>query len=165
MPTINWSSHIEAAGDATDEVLPKADYDFEIVGAEHRTTQTGKDMFVVRCRIIDGPFKGRVLYNNFVISPDSQVAMGIFFRHMKALGLGLDFFKSQPSNEQVLDALEGVVFRGSVGTETYQGSERNAIKNFFPATRPAGGGSVPPPPPAPAPAPPLQAGTPERAPF
>jgi hypothetical protein len=148
-----------------DTVLPRADYNFEITGAEHAKTQNGKDMFKVRCRVIDGPHKGTTLTERFVLSPESSMAMSIFFRHMRALGLNQEFFRTSPSPEQVVDALIGRRFRGGVNTETYQGEERNVIKQYTPLVKVPGAGGPTPPPPPPAPASGSGPVAPERAPF
>jgi hypothetical protein len=88
----------------------------------------------------------------------------MFFMKANAMGLGRTFWDANPSNAQVEQALNGRTFRATLGKRTYNGTESNEIKRYFPsqaaaeapaaaATPFASAAAVPPPPPAPAPAP------------
>lgn len=151
MTTIDWGAALESAeseGGGSFELLPKADYNMVVDDAEIKISQNGKTMYVIRASITDGPHKNRKMWNNFVFSPDSSVALSIFFRHMAALGLTQDFFRQAPEDDAVIAALKGREFRGKVGTRTWQGVERNELTAFYPAATVAGSSTAPPPPPA-----------------
>ena len=186
MPSKTWS---ELLDDAEQEgggftVLPAGDYDLVISRSEAKKTGKGKDMFFVLAKVIDGPSKGRTVPYNFVVSPESPVALRIFFSQMTVLGLTREsFFSTNPTPEQIASALYGKVFRGTLAiTPDNKGEDRNEIKNF--ATVPenvrlageavvAGGdakpapsmsatptGSIPATPPSPSPTPSAPAPTP-----
>lgn len=134
MPLKTWDQLVEDAGDAgkSFEPLNDGDYDFVITESSHRVSQTGKDGYNITAKVEAGPYKGRIVYNTFYISPDSPAALGIFFRQMAVLGLDAAFFKTNPTNEQITAALTNKHFRGSVTTSEYQGKKRNEIRQVNP---------------------------------
>ena len=146
MPSIDWNSVIDSAdGDVSYDVLPAADYVFVISDSELRTTSTGKTMYTVSARVSEGPHRGRTLKHNFVLSPDSPQAMGIFFREMSALGLTVDYFRASPDDEKVVRDLLDRKFRGKVRHRQFNGTDRAEISRITPA--PVSGSATPPPPP------------------
>jgi hypothetical protein len=175
MPLKSWQDLLDDAGGAGGdfETLPDGDYDFEIVKSEALQTKNGKTMYKIQAKVENGPNKGKTVWNNFVISPESPVALNIFFRQMNVLGLDRNFWSSDPSDHQVAAKLMGTRFRGQVITKSFNGQESNEIKQFYTARAsqpgPGAGGpavaapapgapafAAPPPaaaPPAPAPAP------------
>lgn len=149
MGSKSWDDLYKEAGESGGP-LPVGDYDFQITGAEHKKTTGGKDMYVLKTVVVTGAYKGKMVWNNMVVSPESQPAMEVFFRQMAALGLGKEFWMSKPTDEAICTRLKGVYFRGNVAIETYNSVERNKFKSIKPAV--AGGGvGAPPPPPPPAP--------------
>jgi hypothetical protein len=60
--------------------------------------------------------------------------MAFFFRKMKAIGLGEDFFSQQPNDSQVTAALQGRTFRGKVEIRNWNNKDRSEIKEFYPAS-------------------------------
>lgn len=160
MPTKSWQELLNEAGDGggTFDVMPDGDYDFVIKEAKAQTASTGRQMYVIKAEIQGGPHNGRLVWHNFVLSHDNPAALGFFFRHMAVLGLTADYFKQNPADHHVADALVGRRFRGQLGTRKWQGQDKNEIKAFFPASGAGLGAppqvSAPPAPPiAPAPAP------------
>ena len=179
MPTKSWQELLTDAGDSggTFEVMPEGDYDFVVKEAKAQTASTGKQMFVMKAEIQGGPHNSRLVWHNFVLSHENPAALGYFFRNMATLGLTAEYFKQNPADHHVADALIGRRFRGQLGIKKYQGQDRNEIKSFFPASG-AGLGAppqitappappiaaAPPPPPPPAPAPTFAAPPPAAAP-
>lgn len=150
MGQVDWADLMKRAGNASFEPLPPNDYEVEIEKAEAKTAQSsGKLMFVVTFKVTEGPHANRKVFNNFVVSPESEGAMGYFFRHMKALGLNSDFFANQPTSETIANALVGRRARVEVGQRVWNGETRNEVKNIKPSTASASGGTTPPPPPPP----------------
>lgn len=136
MSSINWSDMIkdaEASGATTYSPLPNGDYDFKVVEAESKVSGSGKQMFKIKAAVQGGPHHGRFVWDNLVISPESPGALGYFFKKMKALGLGAEYFQSNPSNEQIVSALRDRTFRAKVGVRTWNGNEQNEIKDYLPA--------------------------------
>jgi hypothetical protein len=150
----------DEAGEASGPLTP-SDYDFVIQDAKYKPTSTGKDMYVIKAVVESGPSKNKAVWHNFVVSPESPAAMEVFFRQMSVLGMGKDFWKRDPSNEQIVNGLKGRRFCGTVEVRPYNGVDRNDIKVIKAPKGAAAGGSTPPPPPPPPPAPaPVAAATP-----
>jgi hypothetical protein len=176
MPLKSWNDLLDDAGGAGNdfEPLPEGDYDLVITKSEALQTKNGKTMYKVQCSVEQGPHKGRTVWNNFVISPESPTALSIFFRQMNVLGLDRAYWQSDPSDHQVAEKLKGARFRGQLITRSFNGQESNEIKQFFtPRALAAGPGSgpsapapaaAPPAAPAPAPAPAFAAPAPAAAP-
>ena len=175
MPLKSWQDLLDDAGGAGNdfEPLPDGDYDFVIDETEAKQSQNGKTMYVAKCKVEAGPNAGRLVWHNFVISPENPNALSWFFRNMNLLGLDRNFFNGNPGDHQVAEALRGKRFRGQVVVKTYNNQERNEIKQFFsPRAQAAGPGSSSAPAaaapapaaPAPAPAPAFAAPAPAAAP-
>ncbi len=172
MPIKSWNDLINDAGGAggSYEPIPAGDYDFTVSEAEVKQSSNGKTMYAVRCKVEAGPHAERIVFHQFVISPENPNALAMFFRQMNLLGLGREFFAGDPADHQVADSLKGKRFRAQVQIRTWQGQEKNEIKQIFSAVSagsPGGmpGGAARPPAPAPAPAAPApSAATPPPAP-
>lgn len=79
----------------------------EIIKAVATKSSNGKPMIKCTIRVVNGADAGRNFYNNFTLTTDNPKAMGMFFRHMAALGLDAGFFSANPAMEQVAAALVG----------------------------------------------------------
>lgn len=156
MSTLNWGDLVKDAGEtASYEPLPDGDYDLTVLEATAKVSQSGKTMFAIKAQVTTGAHAKRFLWDNLVVSPDNSAALGMFFRKMGALGLGREFFSSNPSNAQIEAALKGRSFRAQVGSRTWQGNKKNEIKMYYtaPAAVTAAPVAAAAPAPAPAPAP------------
>lgn len=151
MASVNWSELQKTAGSASFDALPVSTYDVEIVKAEAKNAQSsGRLMFVVTFNVINGPHANRKVFNNFVVTPESEAAMGFFFKHMKALGLTSEFWEKNPDSEVVAQQLVGRQATIDVGQRVYQGETRNEVKNVKPYTGASVASAAPAPPPPPA---------------
>ena len=121
----------EASG-VTFDVLPSGQYDVQVAKAAHKLSKTDKSMYEVEFVITSGPYANRRLWNRYVISPESPKALAFFFAHMKALGLGPEFFATQPSDDAVALALVNKTCRVDVGQSSYNGQVRNDILKTLP---------------------------------
>lgn len=139
MPLKSWGQLADDAGEAGVgfEPLAEGTYDFKITAAEHRRSQSQKDGYNITAEVESGPHKGRKVFNTFWVSPDSPIAMGIFFRQFTALGLDKNFFKSEPSDEQIVAGLQGKRFRGTISIREWNGKKQNEVKNVDPPVGPA----------------------------
>lgn len=146
--TVAWSQLRKAADDAT-KPIPKDWYDVTIDKMEFKYASTGSPMLVTQLVVDSGPFQSRRLFTNYVLSTENGFAMGIFFASMEALGFGPDFFQELETRGVGVEAglsliaqqAPGRQLRVEVDTRTWQGQERNEIKQ----TRPrVGGGPVAP---------------------
>ena len=101
---VNWGEVIEEAnsGGGSFEPLPDGDYDFIVTEATATTTQTGKAMYKLENTVNGGPHNARKVWDNLVVSPENGKAMGFFFKKMKAIGLPVEFFQGQPTDDQIV---------------------------------------------------------------
>jgi hypothetical protein len=131
MPT--WGDLLKEAGTATEgfEPLPTGMYDVKVVKAAHKVAQSGKSMFEVQFQVTSGPHANRMVWNRFVVVPDSPRALGYFFANMKSLGLDTAFFATSPADDAVAAALEGAIARIEVGQTEYNGATRNEVKKVL----------------------------------
>jgi hypothetical protein len=137
MTTLNWADLQAAAGEAGFDPVPAGLYDVVVDTAESKTASTGKQMIACRFKITSGPYEGKSVFNNFVISSDNPNALAFFFRHMTALGLGEAYFASSPPLERVAADLAGRRCRIQVSIRNQQDQPaRNQVDTVLP---PAGG--------------------------
>lgn len=161
MTVVDWDDLLSKAGSTTFEALPSNTYSVEVAKAEAKNaSSSGRLMFVVQFKVLDGPYANRIVFNNFVLVPESEGALGFFFRHMAALGLGKEFFAGKPTPDTVANALVGKKCRIDVGQKPYNGETRNEVNKILPpqgGQAPAPVAPAPPPPPAAKTAPPAPA--------
>lgn len=132
MPLKTWKelrAEADAAPKTSFEPLPAGPYNVRVEKAEHRMSSRSKDGFNVTAIVLNGPYEGRKIFNTFYVSPDSPTAMGIFFRHMDALGIPGAFFDSNPSIEAICQALTGKVAVFTVKQEEYNQKIQNKLTN------------------------------------
>lgn len=139
MASFSWNDLQTAADDAGFGVIPAGEYEAIVKTAEHKKTGTGKDKIAIRFSVTGGPASGKSVFNDFVISPDNGTALGFFFRHMKALGLGPDYFASNPDLAKVAGDLVGRNCVVVVGIRQWNEEDRNEVK----AIKPSGGAAAP----------------------
>lgn len=140
MTTHDWSSLKKAADDAT-KPIPDGIYDIIVAKAEATRTSAGdKDMIKLVVEVSSGPYAGRQLFTQQVISPDSGFALTMFFNAMAALGIP-DVAAVAPSGDvgSLAQALIGRASRADVDSREWQGVIRNNVKNFLPAAPGANG--------------------------
>ena len=159
MSTLNWGDLVKEAGEVTTgyDPLPDGDYDLMVVEATAKVSQSGKTMFAIKAQVQNGAHAKRLVWDNLVVTPDNSAALGMFFRKMYALGLGREFFATNPSNAQIEQAIRGRSFRAQVTSRTWQGQKKNEIKQYYASAASAAAAApavaaAPAPAPAPAPA-------------
>ena len=129
MTTMPWSQLIaEAEAGGAGEPVPEGPYRCEVTKAEAKTASTGKSMVVAGFKILDGPYAGRPLYNNFVLTTDNPNALAWFFKNMASMGLTKEFFGMNPSLEAVAAQLVGKRCILNVGVKSYNNEMRNEVK-------------------------------------
>lgn len=130
IPLQSWAELAEQAGDTGFAALPAADYDLKVLTSEAKSTSGGKTMFKLTTEVTSGPYKGRRIWANLVVSPENPVALNIFFRQMAAIGIDKQYFATNPSDHNVAAELVGKEFRGQVVIKQWQGEDRNEIKSY-----------------------------------
>jgi hypothetical protein len=104
-------------------------YLFEVQQADFKNASTGAEMIVAKLKVLEGPYAGRQLFTNFVLSPDNPFALRRFFLHMAALGIdNLEAVAPGGNMELLARAVTGRRAYAEIGTRTWQGSERNEVK-------------------------------------
>jgi hypothetical protein len=147
--TVNFTQVLKDAKSASFEALPVGDYDVEVEKADSVTSSNGRPMIKVTFKVIVGPHTNRKIINNYVLVVDNPTALAIFFRNMKALGLGDEFFASLGASgtlDPVAQALVGRRARLKLGQRQWNGEMRNEVTQTMPFTgAPGGMGGVPSP--------------------
>jgi hypothetical protein len=139
MASFSWGELKQAADDAGFSVIPAATYNVIVKKAEAKKTGTGKDKINVQFVVSDGPYAGKPVFNDFVLSPENGTALGFFFRHMKALGLGAEYFAANPPLPAVAAALVGRPCQVEVGVRVWNEEDRNEVNKILP---PLGGAGI-----------------------
>lgn len=141
MSEINW---LDMHKHATTSL--EGEFNVVIVDTEvKKTNDQTKDMIKYKAKIESGPFVDRPLNGQFVISPDSPVAMRILFGHWAILGLNQAYFNANPNApiQQIASDLVGRRAVVKVGTRQWQGRDIEEIQEWKPALGGPGGGATP----------------------
>lgn len=127
-----WAQMVaDAPESAGFSLLPEGKYPLKVVKVEIRTSNnTGKEGFNLTTEVISGEYKGRKVFQTLWISPENPQAMSIFFANLLALGIPREFFKRNPSNAEVMQAINGSSFLGTVTIRTWNGKDSNDLKYF-----------------------------------
>lgn len=138
MATASWQQLMQNAeeGGVSFEPLPVGEYLVEVNSAEYKPAASGKDMWVLKFKVLSGPYANRTVFHNLVLTQDNPNALSYFFRHMKALGLDKGFFAAEPQPSQVAMAMEGRTCRIKVKQREYpkgSGEMRNDVDGIFAA--------------------------------
>jgi hypothetical protein len=131
--------------------IPEGDYDFSVVSANVKTSQSGKPMISVKAQVEGGPYDRRYVWDNLVVTKDNPKALGILQGKLNALGFTPEYLKEHnPDLETIADYLVNRNFRAKVAQSEYMGKMRNEIKAYI-ATTPASAVAAAAPAAAPAP--------------
>lgn len=139
-------------------LIPDGDHQFECVAAEARLSSTGSPQIQADFLCQTERYSKRTVRNWFTLTMDNPVALAMFFRHMKALGMDEAFFlKSGDRIAAAAVQMIGTRVTCTIKTEAWNGEDRNKIAGFKgvngAARKASGGGPAAPGRPAPAPAP------------
>ena len=156
MANTPWKDLLKTAeeGGGVGELLPPGEYNVIVSDAKTGTSQNGKARYTLVWQVTDGPLNGRKVFHDMYLSPESPQAMSIFFRQMGAIGLTAEFFRGEPSDEQIVSALKNRTARITLAHRQNNGRTYHDIKKIHEvrATAPATAAAAPAPAPAPAPA-------------
>lgn len=147
MPAKKWSDKLKEAEKAPSfKELDEGSYSFVINDAGKVGEYNGVEQISINPAVEAGPRTGSRLFHNFNFPDDNPQVLRIVFEQFQALGLGEDFFQSEPSMEQVSQALKGRRFTADVvhskskdGQKTYV-NLRNFKPSVSPSAMPAGPG-------------------------
>ena len=106
MASINWKDIIEAADEEAVSV-PHGEYDVVCDRAEAGTTSTGKEKIKCVFHVEGGPYHGKSIYRDLIISPDNPKALLMVIRQLMNMGLSKDWIASTGSVDEVAEKLAG----------------------------------------------------------
>jgi hypothetical protein len=69
----------------------------------------GKDKLSVLWEVLEGPEKGEKIWDNLTVSPDSPVALGIFFQTFERMGGSLDTLRMGGNLEAASSGIPGQI--------------------------------------------------------
>lgn len=131
MTEFNW-------GQSRKDVNTILEGDFPVIVTEATAgeSQNGKEQIKLKLKITSGPYAGRTVFDTITISPETQIAMKMFFLSMDAFGLGDPFFSRLPSGKagtaQIAASLQGKEITVVLKKEPYQGIDREKVKGYKP---------------------------------
>lgn len=141
----NWADLLKKASAASFDPVPVDRYHVSVCETDAVKASTGAPMIKVKLNIEDGPFKNRKIFHQLVVSVQSEVALAIFFSHLKAFGIGPEFLATCPPGNlaPIAQALMGKHAIANVVQEEWQNQLRNKVKGYAPLVSgvPVGGGA------------------------
>ena len=168
MPTKPWSAKLAEAQKAPSfKELDEGTYSFVINDAGKVGEYNGVEQISITPAVEGGPRTGSRLFHNFNFPDDNPTVLRIVFEQFQALGLGEDYFRTEPSMEAIAQALKG---RRFVADVVHSKSSRDPnktfvnLRNFKPAVAPSAGPAGPGGGPAAGPAGPGGPGAPQASP-
>lgn len=113
------------------EALPAGDYVVAIVGSELEKTKAGTgDRLELKLQIVDGTFRGRVLFDGLNVRNPSAQAQQIAQATLSAICRAVGVMTPKDSAE-----LHNKPLIAKVVVENYQGELKNKVKGYKPVTR------------------------------
>ena len=156
MPAKSWKDLMNEANEGAKEfeILPEAMYSFVIKDAA-KVGQTGKGLpkFTINPSVESGDRANARVFHTFSVSESPYAMKNFFFGDLAILGLGTEFFESNPSPDQIASALQGRRFVAEVFHEEGNdgsGKKYARLRNFSAPTGAAPAAGVPAGLPAPA---------------
>lgn len=131
MSSLDMKALLANAEEVDTTPVPTGKYVSEVVEAEWTKTKTDKDMLKVVFKIAVGPEKGRKLYNNMTISPESPKSLGFFFAHLEILGCPKTVV-GDLSKQEIADRITGGRALLTVSHREYQGKTQAEVKYLDP---------------------------------
>lgn len=122
---------------AEGNLLPLGNYDFEVAGAEEKTSKSGNDMIELKVRVYDNEGQGRTIFDYLVDTDGAAYKL----RHFAySVGRGPDYEKG----ELRADALPGLTGKAKVFVKkdkSGQYPDKNAIADYLPPGTALGNGA------------------------
>lgn len=111
------------------------DFPVEVVKATHGESSNKNPMVKVQLKVTAGPFAGRVIFHNFVLS-DNQFVQRKFFTDLAVLGADDAFFDQEPSMDMLCSQIMGRQAVVTVEPREWNGEMRENVTAFKAATGP-----------------------------
>lgn len=112
----------------------EGDFPVVVQKVTYKKTQKDAPMWVISLAITAGPYTGRTISLNLVLSTEHQFMVSRFFRFMEALGADEKFFATKPSTDAVCAQIQG---RHAIATlkegKEFRGEKREEVDNLVSA--------------------------------
>lgn len=109
------------------EALPPGKYKAIIIGSEIKSTKAGTGTYLsVQCEVIDGPHKGRRVYDNINRTNPNEVAVEIGNQTLAAIMRATDCLNASDSSD-----FHNKPIGIKLETRDYRGDLQNEIKGYF----------------------------------
>jgi len=141
----NWADLAAAAAEAGfGGPIPNGTYRLRVAKAEvTKTKDNTKQKIATQFKVVEGPHANATLFNDFVLSPENPKALGYFFRDMKTLGFGDDYFASNPPLARLASEMLNREVMGVVGTRIWNEQEKNELTRIRPVSGAASAPQLP----------------------
>lgn len=136
-PVKGWAEYIEEADSGPKPLEDGETYNF-VINEPARAEKTGNDYpkFTVVAVVESGERANSRVYHSFSLSANPGANKRFFFDALAALGLDREFFKTNPTDEQISHALQGKRFTAKAVQNENNGKKYINLENIAP---PAGG--------------------------
>lgn len=147
MPATNWKTLMDNAEEGAKEfaLLEPGMYSFVVKDAA-KVGQTSKEnpKFTINPSVESGPRANARVFHDFIVSDSPYAMKNFFFGDLAILGLGVEFFNTNPSEQQIAQALQGRRFTAEVFHEEGNNGKTYArLRNFSAPTSAPPGAGVP----------------------
>lgn len=147
MPLKSWSEMMKDAETQTSgfEPLEPGSYSFVVEKpAQIRETGKGLPKFSINASVESGPRQNARIFHDFNVTESAYAMREYFFKPLYAIGLSSQFFETNPTNEQIANALQGKRFSARVEMEEgNDGVKRPRLTDFAPPSGAAPAGPQP----------------------
>jgi len=170
MPAKSWKELMNDAEEGAKEftILDEGMYSFVVKdAAKVGTTSKDNPKFTINPSVESGPRANARVYHDFIVSDSAFAMKNFFFGDLAVLGLGASFFDTNPTDQQIAQALQGRRFVAEVFHEPGHSDPTKKfarLRNFAAPTNAAPSAGVPGGLPSAAPAP-VAAAAPVAAPV
>lgn len=147
MPAQSWKELMNKAEEGAKEFAPldPGMYPF-VVKEPAKVGQTSKEnpKFTINPSVESGPRANARVFHDFIVSDSPYAMKNFFFGDLATLGLGPTFFDSNPTEQQIAQALQGRRFVAEVFHEEGNNGKTYArLRNFAAPTSAAPAAGVP----------------------
>lgn len=134
MPAKSWMDLMNEAEEGSKEFAPLEEgmYSFVIKDpAKVGETGKGNPKFTINPSVESGPRANARVFHDFSVSDSAYAMKNFFFGDLAQLGLDSSFFASNPSDQQIAQALQGRRFTAQVSYEEGSNGKKYArLSNF-----------------------------------
>lgn len=149
MPAANWKDLMNKAEEGAKDfaILDEGMYAF-VVKEPAKVGETGKGnpKFTINPSVESGPRANARVFHDFIVSESPFAMKNFFFGDLAILGLGVEFFNQNPTEQQIAQALQGRRFVAEVFHEPGHSDPTKKfarLRNFAAPTSAPPGAGVP----------------------